>query len=142
MSDNLHSCRVIPLHLPSFGTHVSRTKDVDCAISFTHDHAMIYLTLCNAGIDRHVQRAQRVAVVLVKVSALSRLAYAIEAVDLQVRGERKSCLEWVDPFSRKKLVIFDLVLGASDALRIAALQHIFVPAFRLAPEKWKSFIYS
>lgn len=101
---------------------------------------MIYLTLCNAGVESHVQRAQWVAIVPVEVGALCRLAYAIEAVDFQVGSEGKTCLERVDPFGWKKLIIFYLVFGVSDSLGIATLEHIFVPSFGFAPEKWKRFV--
>ena len=52
---DLDARRVVPLHLPPLCTHVSATEQVDGAVSFAHDDAMVYVALGVHGVESDVE---------------------------------------------------------------------------------------
>lgn len=133
-----HAGGVVAVDLaPAVRAHVPRRKEVDGAVAFAEDDAVVDGGRIGGvggggsgvlGVDGEVDvGVHGVGAVLVEVAAFGRLADAVEAEDSEVGGEREAGLERVEPGSRDVLVRFDLLRRVRDAVGVGVLDLIRVP---------------
>lgn len=126
---------IVSFHAPALGTHISCTEKVDCAITLTHNYSTVDIVVeGDSCVYANVQLCLGIALLLVKVAALGGFANTIEAVDLHIRRERESSLEWVQPCTWILFVGLDLTGGMRHPVRVAAQHLVLIPIFTLVEE--------
>lgn len=133
--------RIIPPHPPPLGTHVARTKQTNRPIALPHDDAVIHkaLAVSHGRVDADIDADLGVALLLVEVGALGRLADAVEAVDLQIGREGEAGLERVEPGAGVVFVGFDFGGCVRDAVGVVAEEEVAVPVVALGEEVGQAF---